>query len=134
MLTPKQKLFIKAYLIDGNATRAAIASGYSKKTAKSQGSRLLTRVDIRAEIDKQTEVRCEKLDLNADYVLDGIREIAERCKKVMPMAALKGYELLGKHLKLFTDVVEERGAKELGFGSIPIPDEFNQPRTVDKPN
>ncbi len=133
-LTAKQKAFIKQYLIDGNATRSAIAAGYSAKTAYAAGSRLLKHVQVDTEINKQVNKRSEKLELTADYVLGSIRDIAERCKLTMPMAAIKAYELLGKHLKLFTDVTEERGAKDLNFGNIPSPVEFNQPGTADKPN
>lgn len=51
-LTDKQFLFINAYIETLNATKAAIAAGYSQKTARSQGARLLTNVDIREEINK----------------------------------------------------------------------------------
>jgi phage terminase small subunit len=66
-----QGIFVKEYLTDGNATRAAKAAGYSEKTVDVQGSRLLANVKVRAEIDRQTEKRCEKLDITADYVLRG---------------------------------------------------------------
>jgi phage terminase small subunit len=112
-LTIKQGIFVKEYLTDGNATRAAKAAGYSEKTADVQGSRLLANVKVRAEIDRQTEKRCEKLYITADYVLSGIRDMVERCrgqkKEFQPFAALKGYELLDKHLKLFTDKAEITG-------------------------
>ena len=45
-LTEKQKKFVDEYLIDLNATQAAIRAGYSEKTARSIGQRLLTNVDI----------------------------------------------------------------------------------------
>ncbi|MDO7849915.1 terminase small subunit [Hymenobacter sp. M29] len=51
-LSPKQLSFAKAYAGCLNATRAALSAGYSEKTARSQGSRLLTNVDIQAEIKK----------------------------------------------------------------------------------
>lgn len=51
-LTDKQLLFINAYIETLNATKAAIAAGYSQKTARSQGARLLTNVDIREAVDK----------------------------------------------------------------------------------
>jgi hypothetical protein len=44
----KQERFVEEFLIDLNATQAAIRAGYSEKTAKSQGQRLLTNVDIAA--------------------------------------------------------------------------------------
>ena len=45
-LTEKQKKFVDEYLIDLNATQAAMRAGYSEKTARSIGQRLLTNVDI----------------------------------------------------------------------------------------
>lgn len=48
--TNKQRMFCREYLIDLNATQACIRAGYSAKTAKQQGSRLLTKVYIEAKI------------------------------------------------------------------------------------
>lgn len=53
VLNPKQDRFIAEYLIDLNATQAAIRAGYSAKTAKQIGSRLLTVVDVKAELEKR---------------------------------------------------------------------------------
>lgn len=118
-LTPKQRLFVVEYLKDLNATQAAIRAGYSEATAKQQGSRLLTNVDIQAEIATKVNKRMEKAELSAEYVLEGIREVVERCKQAEPVLdkegtptgeyrfdatnSLKGYELLGKHLKLWIE-------------------------------
>ena len=52
-LTKKQKLFVEEYLIDLNATQAAIRAGYSPETANEQGSRMLANVSIRNEIEKR---------------------------------------------------------------------------------
>lgn len=55
-LTPKQRLFVDAYISNGcNATRAALAAGYSQATSYSQGPRLLKNVDIKAHIDRHFE-------------------------------------------------------------------------------
>ena len=51
-MTKKQKRFVEEYLIDLNATQAAIRAGYSPDTAKSIGSENLTKPDIRAAVDK----------------------------------------------------------------------------------
>jgi phage terminase small subunit len=103
-LTPQQRMFIAEYLVDLNATKAAERAGYSAKTAKSQGSRLLTNVDIAAEIEKAVSKREKRTALSADFVLDGIRETTIEARAAAEFApALKGYELLGKHLKLFTE-------------------------------
>ena len=51
-LTPKQQRFVEEYLIDLNATQAAIRAGYSEKTAKSVGHENLTKPDLKKYIDK----------------------------------------------------------------------------------
>lgn len=55
ILTPKQERFCVEYLVDCNATQAAIRAGYSAKTARSQGQRMLTNVDIKLKIDELRE-------------------------------------------------------------------------------
>lgn len=125
-LTPKQAMFVREYLIDLNATQAAIRAGYSKKTANEQGARLLANVSVAKSVQAAMDERAKSVDLNATYVLKGIQGVIERCLQAEPVlirdssgemiesgeytfqagAALKGYELLGKHLKLFTDKVE----------------------------
>ena len=55
-LTPKQERFVEEYLIDLNATQAAIRAGYSAKTAEAQGSRLLSNVNVSALVaDKHVD-------------------------------------------------------------------------------
>jgi len=106
-LTGKQKLFANEYLIDLNATQAAIRAGYSEKTARSQGQRLLTNVDIQALTSQCIDKRTERTEIDADYVLRTIRETVECCKEAgNANGVLKGCELLGRHLKLFTEKVE----------------------------
>ena len=61
-LTPRQHLFVNEYLVDMNATNAAIQAGYSPKTAKSQASRLLTNVNLKSEILKKQKSK-HKLQL-----------------------------------------------------------------------
>ena len=69
-LNAKQKRFIDEYLVDSNATEAAIRAGYAKKTARQQGSRLLSHVDIQAEIKKRREGVSRLADVQlADVVL-----------------------------------------------------------------
>jgi phage terminase small subunit len=106
-LTGKQKQFVNEYLIDMNATEAAIRAGYSKKTAYSIGFENLKKPEIDAAIQQATKERSERTEINADYVLRTIRETVEGCKQAgNANGVLKGCELLGRHLKLFTEKVE----------------------------
>lgn len=109
-MTPKQKAFVQEYLIDLNATQAAIRAGYSKRTAHVIGHENLRKPDIAAAIEGAINERTKRTEITADYVLEGIKDTIERCRAegeaFNPTQALKGFELLGKHLKLFTDKAE----------------------------
>jgi phage terminase small subunit len=120
-LTPKQAAFVREYLIDLNATQAAIRAGYSAKTANEQGSRLLTNVSVHSLIQKSMNERAETVGLTAADVLRDINAVkADAMRKTYDKdgnevmanhtAALKALELQGKHLKMFTDKLETTGA------------------------
>lgn len=132
-LTSKQKLFVKAYLKDLNATQAAIDAGYSEKTAGVIGNENLKKPYISTAIQKEMDKRADKFELTADNVLNDILETRKICSDNMmytdsndeyrvDTAALNGRnktnELLGKHLKLFTDKVEHSG--EINIPQISI--------------
>lgn len=72
--TDKQRAFVQEYLVDLNATQAAIRAGYSRKTAKQQGQRLLTNVDLKAAIEEGKAKRAERTRVDQDKV---IRELAK---------------------------------------------------------
>lgn len=74
-LTPKQQRFVEEYLIDLNATQAAIRSGYSEKTAKSIGQENLTKPDIQKAIEEAQNKRTEQAQIDAAYVLKRLVEI-----------------------------------------------------------
>jgi phage terminase small subunit len=75
-LTRKQELFIAEYLIDLNATNAAIRAGYKENSARQQGASLLSKPDISAEISKKQGKNLEKHDISADRVLQELARIA----------------------------------------------------------
>ena len=75
-MTKKQKRFIEEYLIDLNATQAAIRAGYSPDTAKSIGSENLTKPDIQARIAKAMAERSRRTGVNADRVVMELAKIA----------------------------------------------------------
>ncbi len=128
-LTPKQERFVAEYLIDLNATQAAIRAGYSEKTAQMIGSENLSKPMIADAVQKALAERAERTEITQDYVLTTIRDTMERCKQAEPVigrdgkrvyvdtpagkdaaaytfnaaAVLKGAELLGRHLAMFTD-------------------------------
>lgn len=121
-LTAKQSLFVKEYLVDLNATQAAIRAGYSEKTAGVIGLENLGKPLISDAIKSNLDERAKKVDITAEYVLQTIKNTIERCAQAEPVldrdgaptgeykfdsqAVLKGSELLGKYLKLFTDKTE----------------------------
>ena len=74
-LTPKQRLFALEYIKDFNATQAAVRSGYSKKTAKQVGSRLLTNIDIFSDICRNMEERLNQVKVDNAYVLRRLVEV-----------------------------------------------------------
>lgn len=81
VITPKQKRFCEEYLIDLNATQAAIRAGYSKKTAKSQGQRLLTNVDLLNFIEKLRQKIEDKAIMTASQVLVELSKIGKASLK-----------------------------------------------------
>jgi phage terminase small subunit len=166
-------LFVAEYLIDLNATRAAKSAGYSAKTAKEQGYRLLTNVHVSAAIAEKSKKRAEKLEITADRVLNelalmgfsnmmdylnitggaatidlsnltreqaaAIQEITveeyvertggssddsdddfERVKRTkFKLSDKRGsLELLGRHLKLFTDKVEVESSLKVDIQDV----------------
>ena len=74
-LTDKQEAFCREYIVDLNATQAAIRAGYSEKTATAQATRLFTNVSIHERISELKSSRMERIDVNADYVLKRLVDI-----------------------------------------------------------
>lgn len=128
VLTAKQEAFCNEYLIDLNATAAAKRAGYSEDSAYSIGSENLKKPEISSRIVELRAELSEKTHVTAEYVIQGIKETAERCLQRVPVmkwdytekrmvqeqddegkdvwtfdsnGANKAFELLGKHIGLF---------------------------------
>jgi phage terminase small subunit len=72
-LDPKRALFVQEYLIDLNATQAAIRAGYSKKCASEQGYDLLRKPQIQKAIAEAMKKRADRLEVSQDRI---VRELA----------------------------------------------------------
>ena len=115
MPTTKQQRFIDEYLIDFNATQAAIRAGYSQDTAKQQGSRLLSNVDVRAAIDDAIRERSSRALLSQDAVLLGLLEEARHTGDGSSHSArVSAWAHIGKHLGMFIDRVHATGQQQGG--------------------
>lgn len=113
IISNKQKIFVREYLVDLNATAAAGRAGYKDPN---HGRHLLAKTHVAAEIQKAMDIRAEKIGLTAEKVLEDIKLIKQdamskddELRMVDRSAALRACELEGKHLKMFTDKVEVAG-------------------------
>lgn len=112
-LTAKQEMFVQEYLVDLNATQAAIRAGYSAKTANVIGPENLSKPCIAELIVKAKAERMEKVKIDAAYVLRQAVKLHERCMQEEPVkidgvktgeykfehaGAAKGLEIIGKHI------------------------------------
>jgi len=75
-LTAKQRVFVDAYLVDLNATTAAIAAGYPAKNARIIGSQNLSKLNIKAAIDAAMRERAAKLGVSGDKVIQQLGHLA----------------------------------------------------------
>lgn len=111
-LTPKQARFVEEYLCDLNATQAAIRAGYSARTAKQHGARLLTRAAIAGAVTARQTARAARVQVDQDYVIGKCRAIVERCTDPATFdgkAATSALTLLARHLGMLKDRVEHTG-------------------------
>jgi len=111
-LTTMQELFVRALLADPkrNTRAAVIRAGYSQRRARDTARELLANPEVQLAIHEKEIAALEAADVDAAYVIMGIRDVIERCRGLgrafNPVSALKGFELIGRYLKLWTDKVE----------------------------
>jgi len=139
-LTDKQRRFVEEYLVDLNATQAAIRAGYSEKTARSIGAENLAKPDIARAVSEAQDDRSRRTVIDQTWVLRHLREIVERsmqARQVLdrkgepvlvetpdgrlvpafsydPASANRSLELIGKHLGMFTAERDRAASAEIG--------------------
>lgn len=113
-LAPKQAAFVREYLLDLNATQAAIRAGYSQRSAKQRACELLQREDVQAAIQAAMARREQIAEDSAVLVLRDIRRlqgIAEEAGKLTE--AIKCCELRGKHVGMWPNRITLDGKIEV---------------------
>lgn len=110
-LSPKQRQFVQEYLVDLNATQAAIRAGYSAKTAKQQGARLLTNVDVATALSEAQAKRAERVEITQDMVLKELAKIGfsdiRKAVKWQSNVAVAAPEFMADHINV--DEMMENG-------------------------
>lgn len=127
-MNARQKRFCDEYLIDCNATQAAIRAGYSAKTAKITGAKLLTNANLKAYIEEQLEKIHNEKTADAQEVLEYLTAVmrGQHTEQVLKLVGegvqtitdidvaakerIKAAELIGKRYGLFKDNLDVRGA------------------------
>ena len=142
-LTDKQERFVQEYLLDYNATQAAIRTGYSEKTAKQQGSRLLTNVDVATAVAELKKELLESMGVTQEGVLYDIVRLKDTCMELDETGksrdatnAVKCLGYLGNNQGLWKKEIFEDGGVELVIKRADPPRnneiEENTPRNVVK--
>jgi phage terminase small subunit len=97
MLNDKQTAFVREYLLDFNATQAAIRAGYSRKTAGSQAHDLLKKPEIQACLAEFRQKAAEKTVTDTAWVRQRLREEATNCgPQASHSARIRAVELIAK--------------------------------------
>ena len=109
-LTPKQQRFVEEYLIDLNATQAAISAGYSEKTAQEIGSENLSKPMVAKAIAEAQEKLSNKAQVTVEMVVQGLlNEAKDLSEGSTQSARVSAWAHLGKHLGMFKDKIEHTG-------------------------
>lgn len=109
-LSEQQKRFCEEFLVDLNATQAAVRAGYKTKFPNRIAYQLMENSAVRIAIDGLRAERSKGTDVTKDFVLRGIQKTIKLAEEANNLnALLRGYELLAKHLGMFVDRTEISG-------------------------
>jgi phage terminase small subunit len=134
-MNEKRRRFVEAYLTvaAGNATKAAEIAGYSAKTARQIGSKLLTFADVRQAVEKRQQQLAKRADTAADEWQAEVRKMAFANVELSERSKVKGLEMLGRHI----GTLQPKEAKatsgitvNIGFISNPGVAELPQPVVI----
>lgn len=109
-MTPKQARFVAEYLIDLNATQAAIRAGYSERSAASQAEALLRNPEIADAVAEKTQKQLDKIEITAERVKARLGALA--------FSDIRGFYDDAGNLKPLKDLTEEQAAAIAGFEVI----------------
>lgn len=110
-LNPKQQRFVQEYLVDLNATQAAIRAGYSEKTAGQIGAENLKKPEIASLIKEALDKHTEEAGLTVQDIVDGLLLEARRDGEGASHAArVSAWQALAKYKGMFTDKLQVSGA------------------------
>lgn len=123
-LTPKMRAFVREYAVDHNGAAAARRAGYSEASAREQAYQLLQRTDVQRAVRERDAGLDRLTGGQRHYVLNSLREVAERARQAEPVrdgkgrkkgvfrfdgpTAVRALELLGKNEGLFRDQLDVR--------------------------
>ena len=106
-LTAKQAKFCQEYMVDLNATQAAVRAGYSAKTANVTGFKLLVNPSIAPRIAEMQAEGAQRAELSADWVLQELKGNHKQARENDELGhSNKALELIGKHIGMFIDKQE----------------------------
>lgn len=116
-MASQKLIFADEYLVDLNATKAAIRAGYSEKSARSKASQLLDDPEVQAYIEKRQKRLSDKMNWTHERILQRFSEISDRCMQAEPVldkegnptgeykfdpnGAIKATENIAKHLGFY---------------------------------
>lgn len=103
-LTVRQHQFVAEYLVTRNATKAALAAGYSEKRAHTVGSQILKLPAVRQKIDAKTREVGKRAGVDAEWVIGQLMAVAGQ-EDVAQSTKVRALELLAKHLGMLEDRV-----------------------------